>query len=326
MKVIYCHVLSSELIQGLCTLGCGHEKGWIKNKNIAGTLKWMLQTATPWSQGNSAEFPLLGICPGIITTLWKTLKNPQTFFSREWRCLEIKRPDQGGMFPIPSREGRGVSEGFTKLAGREEGEEGWDNPWQAAREERRGISRQWLTAHRADLPWTDHCNPEQRDRPQKMGDDPSKNSMETRESSSLSSGCFSWWAEVCPSTAWAAQASCNALYCFIFTTRAPQRNNWASTLCHIKELKGKWVERLDCAPEIPQFNWNSRNTPRFEEGLSWLDYSTSQFSPAHQDRKFLFTSTFSVKFCFLPSFIFLLQTQEEKRMKGESWLSEQQQG
>lgn len=146
MKVIYCHVLSSELIQGLCTLGCGHEKGWIKNKNIAGTLKWMLQTATPWSQGNSAEFPLLGICPGIITTLWKTLKNPQTFFSREWRCLGIKRPDQGGMFPIPSREGRGVSEGFTKLAGREEGEEGWDNPWQAAREEREGESpdSDWL--------------------------------------------------------------------------------------------------------------------------------------------------------------------------------------
>lgn len=38
---------SSELIQGLCILGRGHRKGWIKNKNIAETLRWMLQTATP---------------------------------------------------------------------------------------------------------------------------------------------------------------------------------------------------------------------------------------------------------------------------------------
>lgn len=106
-------------------------------------------------------------------------------------------------------------------------------------------------------------------------------------------------AAAAPST---AQASWNALYCFIFTTRAPQRNNWGSTLCHIKELKGKWIERLDCALEILKFNWNSRSTPRFVEGLSWLDYSTNQFSCVHQERKFLFISTFPAKSCFLPSF------------------------
>lgn len=69
----------------------------------------------PRCQGNHAEFPLLGICPGIITTSWKALKNPQTSFTGEWRRLKIKMPDKGGMLTIPSRERRGVSEGFTKL-------------------------------------------------------------------------------------------------------------------------------------------------------------------------------------------------------------------
>lgn len=127
-----------------------------------------------------------------------------------------------------------------------------------------------------------------------LRDAPSKTSMKTRRASSLCLNAFPGEQRFVlplpePSI---AQASCNALYCFIFTTRAPQRNNWGSTLCHIKERKGKWVERLDCALEILQFNWNSRNTPRFEEGLRLLDYSSNQFSHVHQERKFLFISTF----------------------------------
>lgn len=120
----------------------------------------------------------------------------------------------------------------------------------------------------------------------------------------------------CPAQPRLHQASCNALYCFIFTTRAPQRNNWASTLCHIKELKGKWVERFDCALEILQFNWNCRNTPRFEEGLSWLDYSTNQFSPVHEERKFLFISDFSSKI-LLSSFLF--SSPNTRGEENEGW-------
>lgn len=44
-------------------------------------------------------------------------------------------PGKGAMFPAPSRERRGVPEGFTKL---EVTWEGWDDPWQVAREGKKG--------------------------------------------------------------------------------------------------------------------------------------------------------------------------------------------